>query len=116
MSAETVIDLAYAALFFVVGCVLFRPRHKRRTRRPSETLLAAAGRPVGRVWDFSTEKWVDLPSGTKPGPGQMTSRQIEKTDPLELLYLAPAYDAELAAGCDRLRAAIRDEQEKGEQA
>lgn len=62
------------------------------------------------VWDADAGKWVNLPPGIAPGPGQMTSRDIAEADPLELLWAAPAYDAALDAGCDRLRQAIRDEQ------
>lgn len=48
-------------------------------------------------------------------------REIADWDLCELLWDMPAYDPdadgpELDAGCDRLRAAIRDEQQKGEQA
>lgn len=64
------------------------------------------------VWDAAAEKWVDIPPGAVPGPGQMTVREITEADPLELLYRAPAYDAALDAGCDRLWDAVRDEQTK----
>lgn len=76
-------------------------RYKRR--RPSEACVA--------VWDFAAEKWIDLPPGVKPGPGQMTARDVAEADPLELLYLSNAYDP----GIDRLRQAIRDEQQNGDQ-
>jgi hypothetical protein len=87
------------------------------------------------VWDFAAERWMHLPPGAKPGPGQMTLRQIERSPQLELTWLAPAYgekaaasldaaltrmleelgpprrvcdDPALAEGCERLWDAIRD--------
>ncbi|ELP67696.1 hypothetical protein STRTUCAR8_08626 [Streptomyces turgidiscabies Car8] len=89
-------------------------------------LCRAAGRPAParqpqppRAWDFTTEDWVDLPAGAKPGPGQMTPQQIEDADDLDLLYLSrpfdPATDPQWAAGRERLYDAARDHQ-KGDQA
>lgn len=50
------------------------------------------------VWDFTAERWVHLPPGAEPGPGQMTRRQIERTPGMELSYRAPGYgEKELAA-------------------
>lgn len=94
MNAATVINTAIAA--FLRLC---------RTRR----------RPVVTVWDFTAHTWTTLPPGTQPGPNQMTARDIATADPLELLWLTPAYDRDLAAGCDRLRQAVRDEQQNGDQ-
>lgn len=110
MSAEPVIEGAILA-FFVTAVVVFRRLH--RSRRPSEAQrVAAARRRVGlTVWDFAAEKWIDLPPGVKPGPRQMTARDVDAADPLELLWLSNAYDP----GIDRLRQAIRDEQQKGDQ-
>jgi hypothetical protein len=76
-------------------------------------LCRAAGRPTPaketrglRVWDFDAEAWVDLPAGARPGPGQMTSRQIEDADDLELLWLSRPYVR--PAGLERLWDAARD--------
>jgi hypothetical protein len=73
------------------------------------------------VWDFAAERWVHLPPGGKPGPGQMTRRQIERTPGMELSYRAPAYGekeaAALDAGLTQLfeelgpPSAVRDEQD-----
>ncbi|WP_319052636.1 hypothetical protein [Streptomyces europaeiscabiei] len=92
----------------VLAAVLFS-RHARR--RPSEAQRAAvARRRVGlTVWDFAAEEWIELAPGVQPGGGQMTARDIDAADPLELLYLSNAYDP----GIDRLRQAIRDEQQNG---
>lgn len=90
----------------VAGCAFVLLR-LCRTRRPAQ----CAGT---RVWDTAAERWVYLPPGVAPGPGQMTGREVDEADALGLLYLAPAYDAELEAGCDRLLRALRDEQQKGE--
>ncbi|WP_119581519.1 hypothetical protein [Streptomyces europaeiscabiei] len=94
----------------ILAAVLFS-RHARR--RPSETQrVAAARRRVGlTVWDFAAEKWIELAPGVQPGERQMTARDIDAADQLELLYLSNAYDP----GIDRLRQAIRDEQQNGDQ-
>lgn len=104
MSAAALIDLGIYVVLALAAVALFRLCF---TPRPSARRMA---------WDFATEKWVRLPSGAAPGPGQMTAGQIAEADPLELLYLAPAFDAELDAGCARMWDAIRDEQQKGETA
>ena len=96
---NAVIDIGYAVVFAAAAVVLYR---LCRTPRPTA------------AWDMAAEEWVHLPPGVQPGPGQLMGREIAEADPLELLYLSPAYDPELDAGFDRLRAALRDEQ-KGEQ-
>jgi hypothetical protein len=110
VNAETAINAAIAAFSVTAAVVLFR---LCRTRRPSQAQrVAAARRRVGlTVWDFAAEKWIDLPPGVPAGPGQMTARDVAEADPLELLYLAPAYDP----GLDRLWQAVRGEQENGDQ-
>lgn len=110
MNAETAINAAIVAFLATATVVLYR---LCRTQRPSEAQRVAAARlRVGlTVWDFAAEKWIDLAPGGRPGPGQMTARDVAEADPLELLYLAPAYDP----GIDRLRQAIRDEQQNGDQ-
>jgi hypothetical protein len=134
-TTATVINLGYATVIGAFGIALIRISTRRR---PSEAeRAAAASKRVGlRVWDLATEKWVDLPYGVKPAPGQVTSREITNGDPLELLYRSPAYDRAAAAideglsrlfeelgppptveeGLAELRAAIRDEQQKGDPA
>jgi hypothetical protein len=120
----------------------------RARRKPSERarIIAAAHARTGlTVWDTTTHRWVHLPPGVQPGPGQMTNRDIEEADQLELLWLSPAYDAgrerlkkrinsephvaaafdriaddgelapDLADFANRLRKEIRDEQQKGDQ-
>lgn len=56
------------------------------------------------VWDVAAERWVRLPRGAEKGPGRLTAREVEEADALAL-----------DAGCDRLWAAIEDQQ-KGDQA
>ncbi len=106
--------VAYGATI-AVGTVAWA-RIARNLRRPSEAeRIAAADMRVGfLVWDFTAETWIRLTPGIEPGPGQMTARQIEEADPLELLYLARAYDPHLDAGEARLQAAIDDEQNGGQ--
>lgn len=73
-----------------------------------------AREPLGRVWDFDTEEWVDPPADGEPGPQQMTGRQIADADDLELLWLSRPYeraavDPSWASGLERLWDAARDE-------
>lgn len=94
------------------GFVAVRAYATRRRRPPLAERVAAADRRVGlSVWDSPAQKWVHLPPGTEPGPGQLTSRALEEAGQLELLYAAPAYGEDPDTGCDRLRAAIDDQQE-----
>lgn len=53
-----------------------------------------------RVWDFATQRWVDLPAGVDPGPEQMTRQQIEEADSLELSWLTPAHGETAAVTVD----------------
>ena len=93
-AAATVINLAYVTVLLLAGVALVR-----LCRRPSEAeRVDAARKRVGlRVWDMAAEEWVALPPGVGPGPGQLTAREVTDADPLELLYLAPAYDRSSAA-------------------
>lgn len=90
-------------------------------------LCRAAGRPYPaketrgqRVWDEAAERWTRLPYGVKPGPGQLTEREVNARDRYQLLISeleADPLDPKWDAGCARLLAAIRDEQnnQKGDQ-
>jgi hypothetical protein len=110
----------FASAFLVIAFVgagvpaaYWQLRRAAASESTRERLIREA-RACTRVWDADAEQWVDIPPGAVPGPGQMTSRDLAEADQLELLYRAPAYDAALDAGCDRLRQAIRDEQNKGD--
>lgn len=107
MSGETVANLAYAGFIAALGGALIW-----LCREPKPTEAERGGLTV---WDFTAEAWVDLPAGASPGPGQMTCREIDEADQLELLWLAPAYgdegDLDVDTGLRRLRAAMGDEQE-----
>ncbi|MDX3637771.1 hypothetical protein PV728_47880 [Streptomyces europaeiscabiei] len=103
MNAETVINIALAAVAVTAAVVFFR---LSRSRWPSERVSAARRRVGLTVWDFAAEEWIELAPGVQPGERQMTARDIDAADQLELLYLSNAYDP----GLDRLRQAIRDEQ------
>lgn len=115
MSAETVINIGYAAVIGGLGVALIRI--SCRPRPTAAQRVAAARVRVGfTVWDFDAEEWVELSPGVEPGPGQMTARDIAKADELELLYLSRAYDPAWDAGRERLWDAVRDQQNqtKGE--
>jgi hypothetical protein len=106
----------FASAFLVIAFVgagvpaVYWQLRRAAAEESTRQRLVREARACTRVWDAAAERWVDLPPGSVPGPGQMTAREITDADPLELLWLAPAYDAALDAGCDRLRQAIRDEQ------
>lgn len=79
---------------------------------------AAVDESRSRVWDEGLGRWVRLPYGTKPGPGQLAEAEVEVRDRCQLLISelnADPYDPKWDAGCERLWDAIRDEQ-KGDQA
>lgn len=110
MSGETIANLAYVAGILIVGSLACWWMCKDEPDEGGDEIGVA-------VWDSAAEKWVTLAPGAEPGPGQMTAREVEEADQLELLYLAPAYgETDLNAGCERLWQAVRDEQQKGEQA
>lgn len=111
MTVDTILNLGIAALFLGTGCVLYRCCRTPRPASPDQA-AAALGWAGTRVWDHAAEAWILLPPGIEPGPGQMTERQLEAADRLELLWLAPAYNADsFAEGRARLLDAMRDEQE-----
>lgn len=114
MNAATVINLAFAAFLILAAVVLFRLC--RTPRATKQQRAAEARKRVGlTVWDFAAEAWVELPVGAEPGAGQMTRRQIDEADQLELLWLAPSYSGpDLEIGHQRMRAALRDDQQGGE--
>jgi hypothetical protein len=74
---------------------------------------AAVDESRSQVWDTELGRWVRLPYGTKPAPGQLTESEVAARDRCQLLIseldadpLNPKWDA----GCERLWDAIRDEQ------
>lgn len=74
---------------------------------------AAVDESRSRVWDEAEGRWVRLPYGAKPGPGQLTEAEVEARDRCQLLISeldADPYDPRWDAGCERLWDAIRDEQ------
>lgn len=66
-----------------------------------------------QVWDTGLGRWVRLPYGARPGPGQLTEREVDARDRCQLLISelnADPHDPKWDAGCERLWDAIRDEQ------
>jgi hypothetical protein len=99
---NTLFDLAYLAVFGLGALVLWR---LCRDDRPAEEARAAEARAR-----------VGLPSPVKEwvydGPDSL--RLLEDTE--QFINQLIDSDPELKAGCEQLWQAIRDEQEKGEQA
>jgi hypothetical protein len=111
MSVETAMNAVLGLVLGAAGIALLR---WCRAPRPTRAQRAAARQQLGAsVWDAATDKWVRLEAGARPGPGQLTARQLDELDQLEVAWLAPAYDA---AGVRRLRDAVRDEQQGGDSA
>ena len=92
----TAIVAGYAACFLALATAIWRTAPKYR--RPSEAERAAAARQ--RV-------------GITPDPRWGTDSAVQAA--CELIWDLPEYDPELDAGCDRLRQAIRDEQNGDQQ-
>lgn len=110
MSTAAAINWTIAIVLFLLALLtLGLCRAAGRASRAEEAYAAR------RVWENASERWVDLPPGAEPAPGQMTRDELTAADPLDLTYLAPAYGPDLDARLDRLRQAVRDEQQKGDQ-
>jgi hypothetical protein len=102
-----------AAVLFLVGLLLLAFALCRVSAGS-----AAVDESRSRVWDTELGRWVRLPYGTKPGPGQLTEAEVDARDRCQLLISeldADPFDPRWDAGCERLWDAIRDEQ-KGDQA
>lgn len=100
---------ALTAALIVAACLLLLAFGLCRIAAGS----AAVDESRSRVWDTELGRWVRLPYGTKPGPGQLTEAEVDARDRCQLLIseldadpLNPKWDA----GCERLWDAIRDEQ------
>lgn len=68
--------------------------------------------PRVTVWDDHANRWITLPPGVKPGPGQYTDREVISLDELTLAWdsepFDPATDPQWAAARERLYDAVRD--------
>jgi hypothetical protein len=94
-------------------------RRAQAAESTRDRFIREACTPGVDVWDDSVHRWITLPPGVKPGPGQYTDREVASLDELTLAWDAPAFDPatdpQWAAGRARLLAAIRDHKE-GDQA
>lgn len=68
-----------------------------------------------RVWDEAAERWVYLPPGVEPGPGQLTEAQVDAFDRFQVELGDLVTDPQWKACRARLLNAIDNEQ-KGDQA
>ena len=69
---------------------------------------AAVDESRGRVWDERLGRWVRLPYGTKPGPGQLTEAEVKARDRIQIALNELATDPEFTAGRERMFDAARD--------
>lgn len=69
---------------------------------------AAVDESRSRVWDETANRWVRLPYGAKPGPGQLTEAEVDAFDRFQIalddLVTGPHWEAKR----ERLLDAIRD--------
>lgn len=69
------------------------------------------------VWDDRANRWLTLPPGVKPGPGQYTDREVASLDELTVAWDAPAYDPATDPQWAARRARLLDHRtQKGDQA
>jgi len=88
-------------------------RRAQAAESERDRFIREACTPGLDVWDDNVRRWITLPPGVKPGPGQYTDREVTSLDRLELAWDAPAYgetavDPAWAAGLERLWDAVRD--------
>ena len=102
VSTETACWLI-AAVLFLVGLLLLTLGLCRVSAGS-----AAVDESRSRVWDEELGRWIRLPYGAKPGPGQLTEAEVRTLDQFQLvlddLVTGPQWDA----GCTRLFDAVRD--------
>lgn len=105
MNTTTALDVGYAAVIFALATAIVRVIRKRR--RPSERERAAAAR--ARIIRESCTRRVSIsPNDPRLAGINAYLDDYAALDP----QLAPVF----APGLDRLRQAIRDEQQKGDEA
>jgi hypothetical protein len=68
---------------------------------------AAVDESRSRVWDEAEGRWVRLPYGAKPGPGQLTESEVDAFDRLQVELDDLVTGPQWAAGRARLLNAIR---------
>lgn len=115
MSAETTVNIAFAAFLVAAAAGLFwLYREPGPTESKQDRFIREACTPGLTVWDDRADRWITLPPGVQPGPHQYTDREVVALDQLELAWDAPAYvrpapDPAWDAGRERLWDAARDE-------
>jgi hypothetical protein len=106
--------LTVTAVFAVsLPAAYWQIRRAQRAESERDRFIREACTPGLDVWDDNLNRWITLPPGVKPGPGQYTDREVVSLDRLELAWDAPAYgetaaDPAWAAGLERLWDAVRD--------
>jgi hypothetical protein len=78
-------------------------------------LCRAAGRPYPakethgqRVWDETANRWITLPYGVQPGPGQLTEAEVNTLDGFQIALADLVTGPQWEAGRERLFDAVRD--------
>jgi len=113
MSRLAIAALVAVLLIGSLPILRWQIRRARREESVRDRFIREACTPGLDVWDDHAHRWITLPPGVKPGPGQYTDREVVSLDRLELAWDAPAYgetsvDPAWAAGLERLWDAVRD--------
>lgn len=69
---------------------------------------AAVDESRSRVWDEAEGRWVRLPYGAKPGPGQLTESEVDSLDRFQIALDDLVTGPQREAGRERPFDAIRD--------
>lgn len=118
LSTGDVLAVLFVLLLIVgsIPAVCWQIRRARREESLRDQILRAGQPPAQRVWDDDAQRWVDLPAGVRPGPGQFTAAEVAAFDDLVLAWDAPAFDPatdpQWAAGRARL---LNDLNNQGDQ-
>ena len=112
MSTPTAALTVVGVLAIGLPAAWWQIRAAAREESRKEQFVREACTPGLDVWDDHANRWITLPPGAKPGPGQYTDREVVSLDQLTLAWDEPAFDPatdpQWAAGRARLFDAVRD--------
>ena len=112
MSTLTAALIVVGVVVVGVPALWWQIRAAAREESRKDRFIREACTPGLDVWDDHANRWITLPPGVKPGPGQYTDREVVSLDRLTIAWDEPAFDPasdpQWAAGRARLLDAIRD--------